>query len=67
MFAEDPIFYSNVGDSGIYLSFRKEKLIRNVIVKPTGPARDETLCFKGTYPIKWKTIVNRLKYFVIEV
>jgi hypothetical protein len=30
-------------------------------------ARDETLCFKGTYPINWKEIINGLRYFVVEV
>lgn len=67
MFAEDNPFYSNEGDSGIYQSFRKEKLIRNVIVGTTGLVKDEKLCFKGTYALNWKVIANKLKYFVVEV
>jgi hypothetical protein len=66
MFANDPLFYTNRGDSGIYFNFRKEKLIRKSIQKPTG-AKDETLCFRGTYAISWKEISNYLKYFVVRV
>jgi len=57
MFANDPLFYTNKGDSGIYLNFRKDKIIGKTIQKPTG-AKDETLCFKGTYAISWKEIVD---------
>jgi len=67
MFAEDNPFYSDEGESGIYKSFRKEKLIGNVIIGTTGDVKDKKICFEGKYPIKWKGIVNRLKYFVVEV
>ncbi len=66
MFADDPLFYTNKGDSGIYLSFRKEKLIKGSIQKPTGE-KDETLHFSGTYAIQWKEVANGLKYFVVRV
>ena len=36
MFADDPLFYNNKGESGIYRMFRKEKEIRNIVTKPTG-------------------------------
>ena len=67
MFAEDNPFYSDEGDSGIYQTFRKEKLIGNMIVGTTGNVRDKKLCFKKTYPIQWKTLKGKLKYFVVEV
>jgi len=66
MFAKDTPFYSETGDSGIYLNFRKEKLIKNLITKPTG-AKDETLNFKGKYAINWMDVKNKLKWFVIKV
>ena len=67
LFAEDPTFYSNMGDSGIYRSFRKDKLIKDLILGTTGPVRDQRLCFNGKYRIEWKTVKNAMKYFVIEV
>lgn len=67
MFAQDNPFYSNEGETGIYKSFRKDKLIENVIVGTTGDVKDKRLCFKGNYTIHWKTLKDKLKYFVIEV
>jgi hypothetical protein len=66
MFAGDPLFYINKGSSGIYLSFRKEKLMKGSIQKPTGN-KDEAICLNGTYAIRWKEITNTLKYFVVKV
>jgi len=66
MLANDPLFYTDKGDSGIYLSFRKEKLIKGSIQKPTRN-KDETICLNGTYAIRWKEIANTMKYFVVEV
>jgi hypothetical protein len=67
MFAEDNAFYSDEGDSGICKSFRKDKLIGNMIVGTSRDVNFKKLFFKGKYPIKWKSIVNSLKYFVVEV
>lgn len=67
MFAEHNPFYSDEGGSELYQSFRKEKLIRNVIVGTTGDVRGKKLCFKGTYAISWKDITNKLKCFIVEV
>lgn len=66
MFANDPLFYVDKGDSGIYLTFRRDKLIRDTIRKPTGDKK-ETLSVKGKYPIIWKDIVDSLRYFVVRV
>jgi hypothetical protein len=66
MFADDPLFYMDKGDSGIYLSFRKEKSIRGSVQKPTG-SKDEILCFKGTYVIQWKKVIGDLEYFAVKV
>lgn len=66
MFADDSIFYMNKGDSGIYRMFRKEKIIRNTVRKPTGK-KNQVFTFHGSYKIDWKDIKNKLKYFVIKV
>jgi hypothetical protein len=67
MFAKDSVFYSDSGNSGIYRSFRKEKLIKGVVEGTTGKVKGEKLYFKGNYPIRWKGIREALKYFVVEV
>ena len=36
MFTNDPLFYIDKGDKGIYKTFRKDKLIRGELRKPTG-------------------------------
>lgn len=66
MFAYDPLFYVDKGESGIYLKFRKEKVIENKIRKPTG-RKDKVLSFNGSYRIKWEVIRNNLKYFIVKV
>jgi hypothetical protein len=66
MFAQDQPFYTNKGDYGIYLKFRKQKVIEGEIRKPTGK-KDQVLSFNGTHAIDWKTIKNNLKYFVVPV
>lgn len=66
MFANDPLFYSDKGDDGIYRMFRKEKLIKGEIRKPTGK-KDEILHIDGEYKIKWETLESSLKFFIIEV
>jgi hypothetical protein len=67
MFAEHRPFYSDIGYSGIYKKFRKDKLIEDVVVGTTGAVRDKKLYFRRSYPIEWKTISGRLKYFIVEV
>jgi len=36
MFANDPLFYINKGDYGIYNLFRMEKRLKSEIIKTTG-------------------------------
>ena len=66
MFADDPLFYIEKGDSGIYRMFRKEKVIKNNIRKPTG-RKDQVLSIDGVYNIYWTRITDKLKYFIIKV
>ena len=66
MFADDPLFYIEKGDKGIYKMFRKNKTIQGCVRKPTGK-KDKELCFNGKYKIEWQTIKGNLKYFIIKV
>ncbi len=73
MFAENHLFYIDKGCDGIYKMFRKEKLIRGQVIKPTGE-KDKVLCIDKEYKIEWQTLIKRqalkkddLKYFIIEV
>lgn len=66
MFADDPLFYANRGNDGIYKMFRKEKLVKGKIRKPTGK-KDEILHIVGEYKIEWETLEGDLKSFIIEV
>jgi hypothetical protein len=66
MFADDHLFYIDKGDSGIYKMFRNEKVMSGQIIKPTGK-KDEVLTLQGTYKIKWQTLKDRLRYFLIQV
>jgi hypothetical protein len=66
MFADDPLFYNDKGGSPIFLGFRKEKLMKGSIQKPTGN-KDETICLKEIYAIRWKEVGDTLRYFVVRV
>lgn len=66
MFANDPLFYIDKGDSGIYKMFRNEKVIKGEIRKPTGK-KDEVLTLQREYKIEWRTLTGSLRYFLIEV
>jgi len=66
MFADDPLFYKTKGDSGIYRMFRKDKMIRNTVRKPTGN-KNQVFTFYGSYKIDWNDIKDNLKYFLIKV
>ena len=66
MFADDPLFYNDTGDEGIYSMFRRDNVIKGEIRKPTG-SKDQLLRIDGEYHIRWQPIMGRLKYFVIEV
>ena len=66
MFANDHLFYIDQGNEGIYKIFRKDKLIRGEIRKPTGE-KEEVLHLNGEYKIEWQTLNENLKYFIIEV
>ncbi len=62
----NPIFYSNKGEEGIYRLFRKEKLLRGTIQKPTGK-KDIFYLLKNDYKIDWKDISDTEKYFIASV
>ena len=66
MFANDHLFYIDQGNEGIYKIFRKDKLIRGEIRKPTGE-KEEVLHLNGEYKIEWQTLNENLKYFIIDV
>lgn len=65
VFAEDPLFYKGSGDD-IYGLFRGGIPIHGTISKPTG-GKDVQVSIRGSYQIEWNTIVDKLKYAIVEV
>jgi hypothetical protein len=65
IFADDRLFYSG-SNEGIYGFFRSDRPLKGRIQKPTGSKDTETL-LRGNYVVRWKPIVDSLKYAVIEV
>jgi hypothetical protein len=66
MFADDHLFYIDKGGSKIFKMFRNEKVIKGEIRKPTGK-KDEVLTLQREYKIEWRTLMDSLRYFLIEV
>ncbi|OLN23953.1 hypothetical protein BTO30_00550 [Domibacillus antri] len=64
--ANNPLFYNNNGDEGIYRLFRKEKLLKGTIQKPTGK-KDITYQLNNKYKIEWKDLSGTEKYFITTV
>lgn len=62
----DPLFYSNKGEEGIYRLFRKEKRLKGTIQKPTGK-KDITYHLNHEYKIEWNDICEGEKYFIAKV
>ncbi|MBO1513561.1 hypothetical protein [Metabacillus bambusae] len=62
----DPLFYSNKGEEGIYRLFRKEKRLKGTIQKPTGK-KDITYHLNHEYKIEWNNISGAEKYFIAKV
>jgi acyl carrier protein len=73
MFAEEnPFWEATNEDPGIYEMFRKEKLIRGEVRKPTGKQYEPLPLlprFEREYKINWKDLIKKdnLRYFAIEV
>lgn len=62
----DPLFYSNKGEEGIYRLFRKEKRLKGTIQKPTGK-KDIRYHLNHEYKIEWNNISGAEKYFIAKV
>lgn len=62
----DPLFYSNKGEEGIYRLFRKEKRLKGIIQKPTGK-KDIAYHLNHEYKIEWNNISGAEKYFIAMV
>ena len=62
----DPLFYSNKGEEGIYRLFRKEERLKGTIQKPTGK-KDITYHLNHEYKIEWNDISESEKYFIATV
>lgn len=72
MFAKENPFWEAKADHGIYKMFRREKLIRGEVRKPTGKQYEPLRLlppFEREYKIKWKDLIKKdnLRYFAIEV
>jgi hypothetical protein len=67
MFVDDDLFYIDKDDrQEIYRMFRKQKVMKGKITKPTGK-RDEVFTLRGEYKISWQTLMGALRYFLLEV
>jgi hypothetical protein len=60
---EDPNFYRGLS-KGIYEYFRSEKPLTGIVQKPTG-AKDDEVRIRGEYVIKWVTLRDSLRYFMV--
>ncbi|CDX00850.1 Hypothetical protein DPCES_0963 [Desulfitobacterium hafniense] len=60
------LYYINKGGSDIYDMFRKDKLLRGRIIKPTG-RKDEELILDGKYRLNWIDMNGELKALIIPV
>ncbi len=63
--ADDSLFYSG-GADGIYGLFRGEQSITGTILKPTGK-KDKAVNIIGSYKARWKKVIGKTKYCLIEV
>ncbi|MHA1280276.1 MAG: hypothetical protein ACTSQ8_24140 [Candidatus Helarchaeota archaeon] len=66
MLADDPLFYGGNKVDGIYSFFRGRVPIHGSISKPTG-IKNEVLNIVGSYPVLWKSIIGKLKYFSLPI
>jgi hypothetical protein len=65
IFAEDPLFYRDLGN-GIYGHFRTGQALHGSIQKPTG-ARGSEVNIRGQYRIEWLPIKDPLRYTIVEI
>lgn len=65
IFADDRPFYQG-STEGIYGFFRGGRPLQGRIQKPTG-SKDTEVFIRGLYTVKWKQIIDSLKYALVEV
>ena len=63
---DSDVFLINKGGNEIYDMFRKDKLLRGKIVKPTGQ-RDEEVTLSNVYKLAWNDLSGDLKGLIISV
>jgi hypothetical protein len=61
-------FWQGNIDNGIYSFFRNSNVLKGKVFKPTGAGKNTVFHqINGEYKVKWKTLENNFRYFVIEV
>ena len=64
IFADDHLFYEGITE-GIYGFFRGGIALHGTVQKPTGK-KDTNVFIKGRYNVRWSSIIDHLKYTLIE-
>ena len=62
----DRNFYSGKKTDGIYSYFRANGSVCGVIAKPTGKSK-ETIELKKSYSIKWEGLMEKMKYYIVDI
>ena len=62
----DRNFYSGKKTDGIYSYFRANGSVCGVIVKLTGKS-EETIELKKSYSIKWEGLMEKMKYYIVDI
>lgn len=60
------LFFNDVGGSDMYDMFRKNKVLRGNIVKPTG-LKDEEFTLNHEYKIEWIDLGKSVKGFILRI
>ena len=63
----DKLFYQGPETSGIYRYFRKDYFVSGKVYKPTGGNKNiEFISLDGTHNIKWYTLDEIRKFYIVE-
>ncbi|MGE7834912.1 hypothetical protein ABE042_08170 [Viridibacillus arvi] len=64
-YVEDALYYRGSKTDGIYAYFRSNKPIHGVIQKHGGK-KEESLQIENTYKVRWNSLGNGGKYYIVE-
>jgi hypothetical protein len=63
---DDPCFYQNGSQDGIYGFFRAARILAGTITKPTG-SKDQMVNLRGTYQVQWRPDGAGVRYWLQAV